>query len=45
MLKTKSYDSYRDISSLAFIDISAGKSSTRNIDYAEKLRNTVNITS
>ena len=39
MLKNKSYDSYRDITSLAFIDISSGKSSTRNIDYAEKFVN------
>ena len=39
ILRTKSYETYKDIGSLAFIDISSGRSSTKNIDYSQKFVN------
>ena len=39
MLRTKSYETYKDIGALAFIDVSSGRSSTKNIDYSEKFVN------
>ena len=39
ILRTKSYETYKDIGSLVFIDISSGKSLTKNIDYSEKFVN------
>ena len=39
ILRKKSYESYKDIKSLTFIEISMGKSSNKNIDYSKKFVN------
>ena len=39
ILRNKSSDLYKDITSLAFIDVSSGKSSMSNVDYSEKFVN------
>ena len=39
ILRNKLYDLYKDITTLAFIDISSGKSSVKNVDYSAKFVN------
>ena len=36
IIRKKSYETYKDISSLVFIDISSGKSTNMKVDYAKK---------
>ena len=38
-LRIKSYELYKDITSLAFLDVSSGKSTNKKIDYSKKFVN------